>query len=234
MVQFFTTFLYQPLFNFLVFLYKYTPGHDFGVAVIALTVIIKLILYPLGNWAIKSQKSIAEIQPKVKEIQEKYKNDKERQTKEMLEIYKKYKVNPFSGLLPILIQLPILIALYQVFWQGLNPSQSNLLYTFNDIQEPIRPFFIGLIDLSKPNLMLAVLAGILQFFQTKMVAPKLKAAKSGNKDVSNIVQKEMQYLLPVFTVLILARIPSALGLYLAVTGLFSIIQQYFVMKNKKV
>jgi len=96
----FNTILYRPLLNFLVLLYKYVPGHDFGIAIILLTVIVKLLLYPLGSKAIKSQKNLAEIQPKIKEIQEKYKDDKEKQTRALMEFYKEAKVNPFSGCLP--------------------------------------------------------------------------------------------------------------------------------------
>ena len=111
--------LYKPLFNILVAFYEYLPGQDFGVAVIALTVFIKVVLYPLGTMSIRSQKNLSQLQPKIKEIQEKYKDDKEKQMKETMQLYKKEKVNPFSGCLPIIIQLPILIALYQVFWLGL-------------------------------------------------------------------------------------------------------------------
>jgi len=229
----FNIFLYKPLFNFLVLLYQYIPGHDFGIAIIALTVLIKVVLYPLGTWGIKSQKAVSEIQPQIKEIQEKYKDDKEKQTKEIMALYQKAKVNPFSGCLPLLIQLPILIALYRVFWQGLNPDQANLLYGFVHISGPINPLFLGLVNLSSPNLVLAVLSGILQFIQTKMVIPKTvvsKTQKNKGSDFSNIIQKEMQYLFPVFTIIILIKLPSALGLYIVTTSLFSIIQQYFVMR----
>lgn len=229
--QFFNLIFYQPLFNLLVILYKYIPGHDFGIAIIALTIIIKIALYPLGNWAIKSQKAISEIQPKIKEVQEKYKNDKEKQTKEIMALYQKEKVNPFSSLLPILIQLPILIALYQVFWKGLDPKEMNFLYSFVGSPEQIKPLFLGMINLSSHSITIAVLSGVLQFFQTKMLAPKTKTAKGRGSDFSNIMQKEMQYLFPVFTVLILANLPSALGIYIITTSLFTIIQQYFTLKK---
>lgn len=232
MLYLFNTFLYQPLLNLLVILYQYLPGHDFGIAVIILTIIIKIIFYPLGTWGIKSQKALQEIQPKIKEIQEKYKNNKEKQVKETLNIYKKAKINPFSGILPILIQLPILIALYRVFWQGLKPEQAYFFYSFVLITEPIKPLFLGIINLSQPNLILAVLSGILQFWQTKMTSPKLKVATNKSPDFGNIIQKEMQYFFPIFTILILTKLPSALGLYIVTTSLFSIIQQYFIFKKE--
>ena len=119
--------LYQPLLNALVFLYTYLPGHDFGIAIIILTSLIKLLLYPLGTKAVRAQRALAELQPKIKEIQEKYKKDKATQTKEIMDLYKKEKVNPFAGMLPLIIQLPILIALYRVFWKGLQPEQAGYL-----------------------------------------------------------------------------------------------------------
>ena len=107
LINIFNTILYRPLFNFLVLLYKHIPGHDFGLAIIILTVSIILLLYPLGTRAIKSQKDLSEIQPQVKEIQEKYKDNKEEQMREIMGLYKKAKVSPFSGFLLLLIQLPI-------------------------------------------------------------------------------------------------------------------------------
>ncbi len=124
--------LYQPLFNALVLLYQYFPGHDFGIAVIILTVLIRILLYPLMFQSIKSQKILAELQPKIQEIQNKYKNDKEKQTKATMELYQKEKINPFGGCLPLLIQLPILIALFQVFSKGLLPeSKFHMKYVEN-------------------------------------------------------------------------------------------------------
>jgi YidC/Oxa1 family membrane protein insertase len=143
----FNVILYQPLLNVLVLLYLYLPGHDFGIAVIVLTVLIKFLFYPLGVKSIRSQKALSGIQPKLKEIQEKYKNDKEQQTKEMMALYKREKINPFSGCLPILIQLPVLIALYRVFWRGLEVGQaSSFLYKFVPPLGSINTSFLGIIE----------------------------------------------------------------------------------------
>ena len=168
----FNTILYQPLFNALVFLYAFLPGHDFGVAVIILTLLIKIIFYPLGNQALRSQKALSELQPKLQEVQKKYKDDKEKQMKATMELYQKEKINPFSGCLPLLIQLPILIALYRVFWKGLQPSEMSYLYSFVPHPGAIDPSFLGIINLSEPNIFLAILAGIAQFFQSKMMVPQ--------------------------------------------------------------
>ena len=119
----FNEILYRPLFNILVLLYNIIPGDDLGIAIIVLTIGIKLVLYPLNQKAIKSQKALQELQPKIKEIQKKYK-DKTQQAEELLKLYKEAKINPFSGFLPLLIQIPILIALYKVFL-GINGNQLN-------------------------------------------------------------------------------------------------------------
>jgi len=233
---FFYTILYQPLFNLLVFLYNSIPGHDFGIAIILLTIIIRFALYPTSVKAVNSQKALQRLQPQIQEIQKKYKEDKEKQAKETLALYKKEKINPFSGLLLALIQLPILIALYQVFWEGLNPQKLVTLYSFVANPGQISGLFLNIIDLSKPNLLFAILAGITQYFQTKMLLPK-SIGKIGGQDkagdFAQMMQKQMVYFFPVFTVIILMSLPSALGLYWTVSGIFSIIQQYLILKKQQ-
>lgn len=232
----FNIFLYQPLFNLLVLLYNYIPGGDFGVAVIFLTIIIRFAIFPLSVKAVNSQKSLQDLQPKIQEIQKKYKDDKEKQAKETFELYKKEKINPFSGLFLALIQLPVLIALYKVFWSGLKPEELVNLYHFVSNPGHINPVFLGIADLSKSNLWLALLAAVCQFFQTKMLLPKTKPASKnlkGEPDFSQMMQKQMLYFSPVLTIVILMSLPSALGLYWTVSGIFSIIQQYFILKKQK-
>jgi YidC/Oxa1 family membrane protein insertase len=234
-VNAFNLILYQPLFNALVLLYQYLPGHDFGVAVVVLTILIKVAFYPLGTIAIRSQKNLSDLQPKLKEIQQKYKDDKERQAKETMALYQREKINPFSGCLPLLIQLPILLALYSLFWKGLQPEQITFLYSFVANPGLIDPSFLGVIDLSKPNVMLALLAGISQFVQSKMTLPKNQASKSaGTSQFGDMMQKQMLYFFPGFTVLILWNLPSAIGLYWLTSTVFSIIQQYLVFKKRSV
>jgi len=230
-VNFFTVLLYHPLFNSLVFLYNYSPGHDFGIAIILLTIIIRIILYPVSVKTLNSQKTLQALQPKIQEIQNKYKNNKEQLAKETLELYRQEKINPFSGLFLAIIQLPILIALYTVFRKGLNPSELINLYSFVLNPGKINAIFLGIVDLSKANFVLAVLAGILQFFQTKMLMPKSDPKQGKSSDMSQIMQKQMAYFFPFLTVFILMSLPSAIGLYWIVSGIFSIIQQYFILKK---
>lgn len=232
-VNFFDFFLYFPLFNALVLIYDYLPGHDFGLAIIFLTLIIRIILYPLSVKALKSQKALQKFQPQIQELQKKYKDDKEKQAKETLELYRKEKINPFSGLLLALIQLPILIALYRVFWNGLKPEELQYLYAFVANPVHINAMFLRIMDLSKPNLIFAALAGILQFFQTKMLMPSLPKSQQKAGDITSIMQKQMVYFFPFITVIILLRLPSALGLYWIASGIFSIAQQYIILRNNK-
>lgn len=240
LINFFNVILYQPLFNALVLLYEYLPGRDFGVAVIVLTILTKILFYPLGAQAIKSQKELSELQPKIKEVQEKYKNNKQEQSKVLMELYQKEKINPLSGCLPLLIQLPILIALYRVFWKGLEPEEMVNLYSFVSLSGVIEPTFLGIINLSVASFGLALLAGVLQFFQTKMITPHQKSGggqasktKKSAPDFSQLMQKQMLYFFPIFTVFILLRLPSALALYWIVTSVFSIFQQYLILRKEK-
>jgi len=240
LVKAFNLILYQPLFNILVLLYVYLPVHDFGISIIILTILIRLILYPSMAKSIKSQKVIAELQPRIQEVQRKYREDKEKQAQAMIELYRKEKINPFGSLLPILIQLPILIALYQVFWKGLQPGAMTLLYSFVPNPGTINPISLGLINLGQASLVLAVFAGITQFFQSKMTMPKTPHQQKfgtgqGQKrdqmvQFSDMIQKQMLYFFPIFTVFILWRLPAAIALYWIVTSLFSILQQYLILK----
>lgn len=232
--NFFYITLYQPLFNSLVFLYNIIPGNDFGLAIIFLTLAIRFVLYPLSRKALKSQTSLQKLQPQIQEIQKKYKDDKERQAKEVLALYQKEKINPFSGILVTFIQLPILIALYRVFAEGLNPKELSVLYNFITNPGQLNAMFLGLIDLSKANLIIAILAGLVQYWQTKMIIPKkIGGGKDGKADLAHAMQKNMAYFFPIFTVVILMGLPSALGVYWITSGAFSIAQQYLIFKKKK-
>lgn len=224
---FFYTFLSRPLFNVLIWLYNVVPGRDLGVAIIILTIIIRLAFYPLSQKAIKSQKAMAEIQPKIKEIQKKFKDNKEEQAKAMMDIYRQYKINPMSGCLPILIQFPVLIALYHVFISGLNVQKLEMLYSF--VQKPavLNLMFLGIVGLSERSLVLAVLAGISQYFQAKTM-PQIKSlGKSGSFDFTAVLNRQMIYFMPLLTLFIAWTLPAALSIYWIVNNIFSIIQQYY-------
>jgi len=143
----FNELLQKPLFNVLVLLYETVSFFDLGVAIIILTLLIRIALYPLSYKSIQSQKEMFVIQPEIKKIQEQYKNNKEEQMKRIMALYKEKNVNPFSGCLPIIIQLPILIALYWVFLSGFDNESLSNLYAFIPNPGAIRHVFLGFIDL---------------------------------------------------------------------------------------
>jgi len=223
--------LYRPLFNALIFLYNVIPGHDFGAAIIALTLAIRLALYPLNQKAIKSQKALQELQPKIKEIQQKYKNEKEKQGTALMGLYKTHKINPASGCLPFFIQFPILIALFSVFKSGLDPGKLDGLYSFVAHPGVVSNMFLGLINLAEKNYFLAILAGALQFLQTKMMMPKRPASQTPGPDFSSMMNKQMLYFFPILTTFFAASLPAGLAVYWVAMTVFGIAQQYLAMKK---
>jgi len=231
-VTIFNESLVRPLFNFLVWTYNVIPGNDFGIAIIVVTVFLRLLFYPLSNKALKSQKLLQELQPKIKEIQRKAKN-KEEQAKVMMEFYKKNKINPFAGCLPILIQLPILFALYRVFLTGLDPDSLEGLYSFIHNPGALNPIFVGLINLAEPSHVLALLAGLAQFLQAKAAFQQKGNTKASSSDFSRSMSQSMIYMMPLFMVFIAWNFPAGLALYWVVTMLFSLGQQIIVNKSFK-
>ncbi len=227
-LEFLYIIFYQPLFNGLIFLYSNLG--DLGIAVIFLTLFVKGVLYPINLKAVRSQKKIKKIQPKIKEVQEKYKENKEKQAEEVLKIYREEKINPFSGIIPLFIQFPILISLFQIFRRGLVEEEvAAHLYSNLQAPETVNTFFLGILDLSSPNIIIAFLAGIGQFFQSRMLIPQGDKKDMGS--LGGIMKTQMKYMLPIFTVFILFSLPSVVGLYWLITIIFTIAQQYIVDKE---
>ncbi|MDD3487049.1 MAG: YidC/Oxa1 family membrane protein insertase [Candidatus Moranbacteria bacterium] len=233
MSQLFHTFVYQPIFNALIFFYNIIPGHDLGVAIILLTILIRAILYPLSQKQIESQKKMQELQPEIKRIQEKYKSDKEKQGRELMNLYKEKKVNPASGCLPLVVQIVFIIALYRALEAGINFSQCTDIYSFITCPGKIATGFLGIMDLAKPNIILAAVAAGAQYWQTKMMmgaAPS--SSPAGDKaDFTQVMNKQMLYLGPILTLFIGAKFPAGLPLYWLVMTLFMIAQQYWITRK---
>jgi len=228
----------QPMFNALIGIYNVVPG-DFGIAIVILTVLIKLILWPLTGKSLESQKAMQEIQPKLDELKVKFKDDKEGQAKATMALYKEEKVNPFSSCLPLIVQLPILLALFNVLRRGAtDPELMASLYGFIQQPEIIHNVFIGLIDLSERSIPLAILAGIAQYVQAKMLEsrrpPKDLAKKEGAKDeaMAATMAKSMTYTMPLITVVFGATLPGGVALYWFTSNVISVIQQYLVFHKK--
>ncbi|MEP7162213.1 MAG: YidC/Oxa1 family membrane protein insertase [Candidatus Moraniibacteriota bacterium] len=232
----FHSFIYQPVYNILIFLYEALPWSDFGLAIVLTTALIKTLFLPLSQKQITSQKKMQEIQPKLKEIQEKYKGDKEKQTKAMMECYKENKVNPFAGCLPLIIQIVFFIAIYRVIItlaQAGLVANPNDLYSFVKNPETIHPIAFGFLNLLEKSYWLAALAALVQYFQTKMLMPSRPVAekKEGEVDMMGMMNKQMLYLGPGLTFVIGITFPAALTLYWFVSTLLSWAQQKWIFSR---
>jgi YidC/Oxa1 family membrane protein insertase len=245
----------------MVLIYNYLPIKDLGLTIIILTIIIRLLLLPLSYKAARTQREITKIQPRLKEIQKQYKDNREEQAKLLMALYKEHKINPLSGIIPILIQLPILFALYRSFMMlirgtaaigsGLGaltattttstiavistttPAITSLLYSFVANPGTINPTFLGLVDLSKTNVPLAIITGLLQFVLSKMISGAQKT-KSGDKEspsIGNMMGTQMTYVLPALTVMFALQLPAGLPLYWATTTLFSLGEQFWIKRK---
>lgn len=232
----FQTLFYQPILNLLIFLYDIVPFNDLGVAIILLTLIIKLLLLPLSKKSIKSQKELQDIQPEVEKLKTEYKDNKEEMGKKMIALYKEHNVNPFSSCLPLLIQLPFLIAVFRVFSLGFGEQTMSLIYPFINNPVQINQIAFGFLNLSKPNFYLAGLAGIAQFWQTKMMMtkkPAIKAEESKDENMMAIMNKQMMYMMPILTVFIGVTLPGGLTFYWFLTTLFTVFQQLLIFKKSE-
>jgi YidC/Oxa1 family membrane protein insertase len=223
--QIFNDILVYPLINVLVLTYHYIP--DIGIAIILLTFVIRLILLPSFHKTLKHQRALQKLQPKMDEIKAKYKDDKEAQAKAMMELYSVHNVNPLSSCLPLLLQLPILIALYRVFLESLNNKAVVGLYHFVPDPGMINPMFLHWINLGKPNIYLAVIAGVLQYVLGLMQQPKRSTDAT-----ANIMRAQVLYMFPAVTLIIGLRIPAGLVLYWIATTVFGIAQQYYIIRKE--
>lgn len=206
-------YLYQPILLVLTFIYEKIAFHSLGFSIALLTILIRLILFPLFYKGAKHQTIIQKIQPLVKKIQRDHKDDKEEQARALMALYKEHKINPFTSLLLIFFQLPILIALYRVFLKEIG--------NFDNI------IFLGFINLRNRSLVVAFIAAILQYYQVKLSLPKINS----NDDKASQMGRAMIYIGPILTLAILSSFPSAIGIYWITSTLFSIGQQLVINKH---
>lgn len=239
--------IYEPILNALLFIQKILPGHDVGIAIILVTLLIKGILYVPSLAAIRSSRQLQTLQPRLKEIQEKYKNDRETLAKEQMKLYKESKVNPLSSCLPVLIQLPILIGLYRVFFDGLKIGADGMLvdaqlsHVYHWLREyftttPLNTMFLNFVDITKNhNVILALLAGGSQFWQSRMLAaPKEpKTPEARDEAMTSAMNRQMMYIFPVITLIFTYNLPAGLGLYWVTSTVFTIVQQYIFLRTHK-
>ncbi len=225
MIALFNEILFRPIFNILVVVYNTAAFQDFGLAVVMVTIMVRLILSPLSIRAIRSQRALAVLQPKIKEIQEKFKDNREEIGRATMELYKAHKVNPFSGCLPLLIQIPVLLALYQAFRAVFEPNSLATLYTFVTNPGVINQISLGFIKLNQANPILAVVAGLLQFLQSRQAA---KVQATGQNNQMAAMNKQMLYLFPLIVIIISWKLQVGIVLYWITTTLFSIAEQIYI------
>ncbi|MCI0533478.1 YidC/Oxa1 family membrane protein insertase [bacterium] len=238
MTSFFDAIFFNPLYNALIFLIDIVPWGDIGIAIIILTLVVKIILMPLSHKSVRTQAVMRNLEPELKKIREKYASDKKKQAECTMELYKKHGVNPFGGCLLIIIQIPIILALYWVFLKGFE-IQEDILYSFVAAPETHNTLFLGLIDMEKKSLLLALFAGISQYFQVRLSMPDTgeKGAASSSKSLNfqeefaKSMRVQMKYGLPVFVAIIAYTISAAIALYWFVSNLFSIGHELYVRRK---
>ena len=242
MGEFFNTILINPLVNALFFIYGIIPGHDFGISVVILTILIRLILWPLAGKQLHSQKKMQALQGDIAKIREKAAGDKQKESAMLMELYKEKEVNPFSACLPALLQFPILIAMFVVFQKSTGSIQQidsilyepvkNLPYIQQLLSGQIafKASLFGLVEMSKASPVLAILAGATQYLQVRMITPRKQ--KTDTKDPQAQMMSLMNYSFPLLTVFIAWSLPSALPLYWTTTNLVSIGQQWLVARKE--
>jgi len=228
MAALYNTVIYTPLFNALIFLYETISFGDLGVAIIILTLVIRIALIPIFAKMARQNLIIQRMQPEIKKIQEQHKHDKVKQGAAMMELYRKHNINPFSSFLFLLIQIPILIALFRVTLNGLKPEALDNLYSFIPSPGEINSMFLGLINLSNRNIVIAGLAAAAQYVQGRLAAPKIQEGKT---TAAERIGRQMIFISPAITVIFLLNLPSAIGLYWLVSTAFSVFQQMYINKE---
>ncbi len=239
MLAFFKVILYNPLLNILALLVAVVPGGDVGIAIILLTLLVKIVLYPLSQRAMESQVKVNELTPELNKI----KNSglsKEEQAKKTFELYRTNKVNPLSGCLTQLPVIFIIIALYSVFASGLN-FESDVLYSFIPVPSHINMNFLGIVDLTQKSLVLALIAAISQYFQAHyMPKPKESSGAPGSfqESFSKSMHMQMKYFFPILIFLILytdfvgaGSARAAIALYFITSNIFAIGQQIYAQRK---
>lgn len=235
MIALFNTFVHTPLYNALIFLVGVMPGHSMGLAIIVLTLLVRVVLYPVSRQASATQAAMREIAPKIEELKEKHKDQRDEQARAIFALYKEHKIRPFSSFLLILVQLPVLIGLYLVFFRGglpvINPS---LLYSFIPVPDSVNMIFLGVLDLSERSIFLAALAGATQLVYARLTMSPPKPAsgeRSFSADLARSMDLQMRYVLPLMLGVFAYIASSAVALYFITGNLFMIGQEYLARRR---
>ncbi|MFA6797188.1 MAG: YidC/Oxa1 family membrane protein insertase, partial [Candidatus Paceibacterota bacterium] len=236
----YSTFFYEPLYNGLVVFIRVVPWHNVGLAVVLFTIFIKVILFPLSQKSVKTQFKMKLIEPELNEIKLKYKDNKQIQAEKTMLLYKEKGINPFSGIFLMLIQLPVLIALYQIFLKGGLPNiDLNLIYSFIKIPDLVNMNLLG-INIAEKSIIFAFLAAFSQFIQMQITLSKSKK-NDVNKDpktpdfkdeLAKSMNIQMKYIMPIVIFFIAKSFPVVVSLYLITGSLFAIGQEFYVRRTK--
>ena len=236
MTSIYNTLIYLPLYNALVFLTALMPGGDIGLAVVLLTVIVKLILSPLSHKTITTQKKIKELEPEITKIKEVHKNDQQTQAMKIMALYKEHEVNPFSGIFLMFIQIPIIFALFFVFKSGIDLN-SPLIYSFILKPAVISSSFLGIIDLTQKNIILAILVGVTQFIQVQFSLPPVPTSEKGKdgesfgQDLAKGMNFQVKYVLPIFIAFVSYGLTAVVSVYWIVNNVFTICHELYVRRR---
>jgi YidC/Oxa1 family membrane protein insertase len=235
------TFFFDPVYNALVFFIDIVPGGDVGVAIILTVLLVKTILLPVSIKAAKTQKIMREIEPKIKDIKESYKEDKQGQAQAMMEVYRDAGMNPFASIFLVFLQIPIIIALYFSVSSGggvpFPEINVDLLYSFVAAPIDVTMNFLGMIDILDKSILLALGAGVTQYIFVTLSMPKLPPKEEGAEpnmkdDFMRNMQTQMKYVMPVLITVVAYTISAAIALYFLVSNLTSIAQEFYIRKHR--
>lgn len=231
---FFHTFFYNPIYNALVAFVAIVPGSDVGIAIILLTIGIRIILLPFSVSAARTQRAMKDLQPKLKELKEKHKGNREQEAIETLALYREANVKPFASILTTFIQIPILLALYWVFIQESFPAiDMAKLYALTPVPDTFSLAFLGLIPVAEKSLLLAIFAGLTQFVLADlMIKGTMKPADDAKAhDFQKIMGLQLKYVFPFLIGAISYSTSAAIALYFIATNLAGAAQEWHLRRT---
>lgn len=217
-----------PLLNVLVGLYQTVAFQDLGIAIAVLTIIVRLAFYPLFQKGLEQQAKMQELQPKIKALQAKHKGKHEEHSKALIALYKEHDFNPFSSIIMMVIQIPILIALYYLFLGIFNEGALQGVYYFIPNPGTLNHLSLGFLDLTQPYLPLVLLTAALQFVQARLAMRGMQQADRAQR----LTSQAIMFVAPLITILIFRSLPAAVAMYWLVTSLLSVGQQYLVFYRR--
>lgn len=224
MISIYHALIANPLLNILVGLYDTVAFRDLGLAIVFLTILVRLAFYPLFQKGLEQQAKMQELQPKIKELQAKHKGDHTAHSQALLALYKEHNFNPFSSIFMMLVQIPILIALYHLFLGIFSPEILGRLYSFVPNPGTLDVMAFGFLDLSQPYFAIVAVTALFQFVQARMAMKGAKFTEPAQKITSQVIV----FVAPLITLVVFASLPAAVSVYWLVSSFLSVLQQWLV------